>query len=91
MDSYKLLSPQIFSIFILVPIAIDDFYAETRPLNEMLISRNIKKVILTLWTCSLIFSPLVFANRHLETQKRSYFFHTHRPLEFDKGTKVNVQ
>ena len=78
MDSYKPLSPQIFSIFILVPIAIDDFYAETRPLNEMLISRNIKKVILTLWTCSLIFSPLVFANRHLETQKRSYFFHTHR-------------
>ena len=43
MDSYKPLSPQIFSIFILVPITIDDFYAETRPLNEMLISRNIKK------------------------------------------------
>ena len=91
MDSYKPLSPQTFSIFILVPFAIDDFYAETPPLNEMMISRNIKKVILTLWTCSLIFSPLVFANRHLETQKRSYFFHTHRPLEFDKGTKVNVK
>ena len=89
MDSYKPLSPQTFSIFILVPIAIDDFYAETRPLNDMLISRNIKKVILTLWTCSLIFSPLVFANRQLETQKRSFFFHT--PLKFDKGTKVNVK
>ena len=32
----------------------------------------------------------VFANRHLETQNRSYFCHMHRPLEFYKGTKVNA-
>ena len=56
----------------------------------MPISRNIKKAVLTLWTCSLIFLVLVFANRHLETQNRSYFCHMHRPLEFYKGTKVNV-
>ncbi|RMX61310.1 hypothetical protein pdam_00023051 [Pocillopora damicornis] len=28
--------------------------------------------------------------QHLETQNRSYFCHMHRPLEFYKGTKVNV-
>ena len=79
-----------FSLFLLVAIAVDRFYAVTRPFDRTPISRHVKKVILTLWIFSLILSALVFANGHLETKKESYLCHTHSPLKYSNGKELNV-
>ena len=79
-----------FSLFLLVAIAVDRFYAVTRPFDRTPISRHVKKVILTLWIFSLILSALVFANGHLVTKKESYLCHTHIPLKYSNGKELNV-
>ena len=79
-----------FSLFLLVAIAVDRFYAVARPFDRTPISRHVKKVILTLWIFSLILSALVFANGHLETKKESYLCHTHSPLKYSNGKELNV-
>ena len=79
-----------FSLFLLVAIAVDRFYAVTRPFDRTPISRHVKKVILILWIFSLILSALVFANGHLETKKESYLCHTHSPLKYSNGKELNV-
>ena len=79
-----------FSIFLLVAIAVDRFYAVFRPLDKTPISRNIKIVILLLWTCSLISPTAVFTNRHLETKNNSYFCQSRKFMELYEGKKINV-
>ena len=79
-----------FSIFLLVAIAVDRFYAVFRPLDKTPISRNIKIVILLLWTCSLISPTAVFTNRHLETKNNSYFCQPRKFMELYKGKQFNV-
>ena len=82
--------PTSFSIFLLVAIAVDRFYAVFRPLDRTPISRNIKRVFLILWTCSLISPTTVFINRHLETRNNSYFCHSRKFLRFYEGKEFNV-
>ena len=79
-----------FSIFLLVAIAVDRFYAVFRPLDRTPISRNIKRVFVILWTCSLISPTTVFINRHLETRNNSYFCHSRKFLRFYEGKEFNV-
>ena len=82
--------PTSFSIFLLVAIAVDRFYAAFRPLDRTPISRNIKRVFLILWTCSLIIPTTVFINRYLETRNNSYFCHSRKFLRFYEGKEFNV-
>ena len=58
-----------FSIWILVVISVDRFYAVTRPLQGSPISRHLKKVILMLWTWSLFSSTSFFL--HASVEKRN--------------------
>ena len=79
-----------FSIFLLVAIAVDRFYAVFRPLDKTPISRNIKIIILILWTCSLISPTAVFTNRHLETKNNSYFCLPSKFMQLYEGEKFHV-
>ena len=79
-----------FSIFLLVAIAVDRFYAVFRPLDKTPISRNIKIVILLLWTCSLISPTAVFTNRHLETKNNSYFCQSSKFMQIYEGKQFHV-
>ena len=79
-----------FSIFLLVAIAVDRFYAVFRPLDKTPISRNIKIVILILWTCSLISPTAVFTNQHLETKNTSYFCQSSKFMHIYEGKQFHV-
>ena len=79
-----------FSIFLLVAIAVDRFYAVFRPLDKTSISRNIKIVILILWTCSLISPTAVFTNQHLETKNTSYFCQSSKFMQIYEGKQFHV-
>ena len=78
------------SIFLLLAIAVDRFYAVFRPFNRTPISRNIKTVFLFMWTCSLVGPTTVLANRHLETKNHSYFCHSRILLRLGEGNKFYV-
>ncbi|XP_022794475.1 substance-P receptor-like [Stylophora pistillata] len=79
-----------FSIYLLVTIAVDRFYAVFRPLENTPISRNMKRVILILWSCSFISSTAVVINGHLESSENSYFCHSMKLQNFNKVTELNV-
>ena len=78
------------SIFLLLAIAVDRFYAVFRPFDRTPISRNIKTVFLFMWTCSLVGPTTVLANRHLETKNHSYFCHSRIFLRLGEGNKFYV-
>ena len=61
------------SVWILVTIAIDRFYAVTRPLRSSPISQHLKKTILLLWVCSFACSINVFVNGSLKKIRQSYY------------------
>ena len=62
-----------FSIWLLVTIAVDRLYAITRPLQRSPISRNLKKVILILWTGAFVNSINIFDNTVVQKIEESYF------------------
>ena len=62
-----------FSIWLLVTIAVDRLYAITRPLQRSPISRNLKKVILILWTWAFVNSINIFDNTVVQKIEESYF------------------
>ena len=55
-----LFSPTHFSVWILAAIAVDRFYAVTRPLRLSPVSHHLKKIILFLWAWSLAIIAYVF-------------------------------
>ena len=77
-----------FSIWLLVAIAVDRFYAITRPLRRSLISRNLKKVILILWMWCIASSLSVFVSVQLGTVNESFYCET--KLELHKGAELNT-
>ena len=70
---------QSFSIFLLVAIAADRFYAVTRPLKRTPTDKKNN--------CNIVD---VFAHREGEVEKESYFCHLGKPPEFNKWTEFNV-
>ena len=62
-----------FSIWLLVTIAIDRLYAITHPLQRSPISRNLKKVILILWTWAIVTSVNIFDKTVVQKIEESYF------------------
>ena len=62
-----------FSIWLLVTIAVDRLYAITRPLQRSPISRNLKKVILILWTGAFVNSINIFDDTVVQKIEESYF------------------
>ena len=62
-----------FSIWLLVTIAIDRLYAITHPLQRSPISRNLKKVILILWTWAIVTSINIFDKTVVQKIEESYF------------------
>ena len=65
--------PQFVSIWILVTIAIDRFYAVTRPLQLSPISRHLKKTIMLMWIWAFSCSITVLVNGDLKTVKQSFY------------------
>ena len=64
--------PLIFSVWILATIAVDRFYAVSRPLRSSPLSRHFKKVIVFLWTWSLVCSLEVLIKGRLSETKEHY-------------------
>ncbi len=65
--------PPFFSIWILVAIAVDRYYAVARPLRSSPISRHLKKIIALLWTWSAVSSIDVLANDLLIKSEEYYY------------------
>ncbi|KAL9989236.1 hypothetical protein ACROYT_G003765 [Oculina patagonica] len=63
----------IFSLWILVAIAVERFYAVTRPLRSSPVSQHFKKTILLLWVLSLASSTNVILKGILVKIKRHYY------------------
>ena len=63
------------SIWILVMIAFDRFYAVTRPLRSSPLSRHLKKAVFLLWLWCLASSVNVLVNGDLEKINQSYYCH----------------
>ncbi|XP_078366724.1 substance-P receptor-like isoform X2 [Oculina patagonica] len=64
--------PPFCSVWILVAIAIDRFYAVTRPLRSSPLSRHLKKTIVSLWAWSALSSTDVLVNELLVKNKEYY-------------------
>ena len=64
--------PQYVSIWILVTIAIDRFYAVTRPFQQSPISRHLKKTVMLIWIWGLSCSITVLVNGGLKEVKQSF-------------------
>ena len=62
-----------FSIWILVAIAVDRFYAVTQPLRRSPISRNLKKAIVMLCAWSIASVTGILVNVRVEKVKESYY------------------
>ena len=69
-----------FSVWILVAIAVDRFYAVARPLRSSPISQKFNKVVVILWTLSLISSINIFVDVRVEKIKESYYCRTEATL-----------
>ena len=79
---------QIFSVWLLVAIAVDRFYAVTRPLRRSLISRNLKKVILVLWMWCIACSLNIFVNVQIDKVKES--FYCEPVIQLRKDSELNT-
>ena len=62
-----------FSAWILVAIAVDRYYAVTRPFQLSPLSRHFKKIIVLLWGWSAVFSTDVLVNELLVLNKEHYY------------------
>jgi len=69
----NLFIPTIFTIWILPTIAVDRFYAVSRPFRPSRLSRHFKKIILILWSWSFACSIEVFITGSLHKNKQDYF------------------
>ncbi|XP_078366774.1 substance-P receptor-like [Oculina patagonica] len=68
-----LLGPPVFSVWILVAIAVERFYAVTRPFRSSPVSQHTKKIIFLLWASSLA-SPANFLGKgDFKKLKNSYY------------------
>ncbi len=65
--------PPYFSVWILVAIAVDRYYAVTRPLRSSPLSQHLKKIIALLWAWSAVCSTDVLVNELLEKSKEHYY------------------
>ena len=65
--------PPYVSVWILVTIAIDRFYAVTRPLELSPLSRHLKKTILLLWIWGFVCTINIFFNGSLEKVEQSVY------------------
>ena len=65
--------PPFFSIWILVAIAVDRYYAVTQPLRSSPLSRHLKKIIASIWAWSSISSTDVLAHDLLVKSKEHYY------------------
>ncbi|KAL9989243.1 hypothetical protein ACROYT_G003772 [Oculina patagonica] len=61
----------VFSVWILATIAVDRFYAVTRPLRASPISQHLKKTILFLWVWSIFTSTDVIVSAKVEKAEES--------------------
>ena len=65
--------PPYFSVWILVVIAVDRYYAVSRPFQLSPLSRHFKKIIVLLWAWSAISSTDVLVNKVLVINKQLYY------------------
>ena len=65
--------PQFVSIWILVTIAIDRFYAVTRPFKQSPITRHLKKTILLLWLWCVACITHILVIRSLKKVRQSFY------------------
>lgn len=63
----------VFSVWILATIAVDRFYAVTRPLRTSPIAQHLKKTILLLWILSIFTSSDVIVSAKVEKVNESYY------------------
>ena len=85
--------PAVFSVWILVAIAIERFYAVTRPFRSSPVSKHLKKTILILWIWSVSSSANEIVNgivgKH-EGNNYCYISDTWFRVRFSFGTALNV-
>ncbi len=62
----------VFSAWILLVIAVQRFYAVTRPLKSSPVSNHFKKILLLVWSSWLPILPRIFLNETLKQLKDSY-------------------
>lgn len=83
----------VFSIWMLVTIAVDRFYAVTRPLRLSPIAQHLKKIIVSLWAWSIASSTNVLVNGTALTIEGHYYCYIADAwitFHFILGTGVNV-
>ena len=73
--------PVIFTVWILTAIAVDRFYAVTRPLRSSPVSRHFRKIILLIWTWSVASSLEVLIKGKLRNTKNYFSCYLVDPLE----------
>ena len=62
-----------FSIWILIVIALERYYAVIRPLQLLSISQNLRKTIVLLWVWSFVSSTAIIVSANLEKFKESHY------------------
>ena len=62
-----------FSVWILAIIALDRFYAVTRPLRLSPISQHLKKIIFSCWALSIALSSSILVNETFKNVNGSYY------------------
>ncbi|XP_022794442.1 substance-P receptor-like [Stylophora pistillata] len=77
-----------FSIWLLVMIGIDRYYAVSRPLQRSPVSRHLKKVIMILWVLNFLTSTKLFIEARVERQNTSYYCDLE--ITIKRGTKFNA-
>ncbi|XP_022794430.1 substance-P receptor-like [Stylophora pistillata] len=77
----SLFLPTIFSVWILAVIAVDRFYAVTRPLQTSPLSRHLKKIVFTLWVWSLASSTDVLIKGSMKKTEDHFICHLERVYE----------
>ena len=80
--------PSFISIWILVAIAVERFYAVTRPLQSSPISQHLKKTITVLWFIALVSTSISLVEGSLKKAKQSYFCELETVLSNWKAVNV---
>ena len=71
----NLFIPVIFTVWILPTIGVERFYAVSRPFRSSPLSQHLKKIIIILWSWSVVCSMEVFITGSLSKAKQYYFCH----------------
>ena len=79
-----------FSIWVLVTIAIERFYAVIRPLKPSPVSRHLKKTILLLWAWSVASSTEYLVSANVFQFGEHYYCYQPIPRWFILGTILNI-